>query len=243
MVEVEWMEQWVAQNPEGDWIEFLIAKGASTRKFRLHCCASCRLVWDLLTYDHAREAVEVSERFADGLATEAEREAAEIALYRSERLGNNEEVSAPARLASIAALNAVWLDPRGNSDPAHGAHDVQGLVHRSLSSTEGWERRREAVDKSIIWLWGDIFGVLFGAARRVDSAWLSWNDGAVRKLAQTAYDDRQLPAGILDPSRLAVLADALEDAGCTDRAILVHLRRPGPHVRGCGPVDLLTGRS
>jgi hypothetical protein len=99
------------------------------------------------------------------------------------------------------------------------------------------------VDKSIIWLWGDIFGVLFGAARRVDSAWLSWNDGAVRKLAQTAYDDRQLPAGILDPSRLAVLADALEDAGCTDRAILDHLRGPGVHVRGCWCVDLLLGKS
>jgi hypothetical protein len=72
---------------------------------------------------------------------------------------------------------------------------------------------------------------------------VGWNGGFVCRLAQAAYDDRQLPDGALDPSRLAVLADALEDAGCTDRAILVHLRRPGPHVRGCGPVDLLTGRS
>jgi hypothetical protein len=39
------------------------------------------------------------------------------------------------------------------------------------------------------------------------------------------------------------LADALEDAGCTDAAILDHLRDPGPHVRGCFAVDLVRGKS
>src|SRR5262245_27543724 len=53
----------------------------------------------------------------------------------------------------------------------------------------------------------------------VDPAWLAWNDGVLCKLAQAAYD-RQLPAGTLDPSRLAVLADALEEAGCTDADLL-----------------------
>jgi hypothetical protein len=40
---------------------------------------------------------------------------------------------------------------------------------------------------------------------------------------------------------LPVLADALEDAGCTDAELLGHLRGPGPHVRGCWAVDLLLG--
>ena len=39
---------------------------------------------------------------------------------------------------------------------------------------------------------------------------------------------------------LAVLADALEDAGCTDAALLEHLRSAGPHVQGCFALDLLT---
>jgi hypothetical protein len=39
-----------------------------------------------------------------------------------------------------------------------------------------------------------------------------------------------------------VLADALEEAGCKDQAILDHLRQPGPHFRGCWPVDLLFAR-
>jgi hypothetical protein len=46
----------------------------------------------------------------------------------------------------------------------------------------------------------------------------------------------------LDTVRLAVLADALEEAGCADPDLLGHLRGPGPHVRGCWAVDLLLGK-
>ena len=48
-------------------------------------------------------------------------------------------------------------------------------------------------------------------------------------------------AAHLDPDRLAVLADALEEAGCENEDILQHLRGPGPHVRGCWVVDLVLG--
>ena len=46
----------------------------------------------------------------------------------------------------------------------------------------------------------------------------------------------------MKPERLAVLFDALEEAGCDDAEILNHLRSPGPHVRGCWAVDLLLGK-
>jgi hypothetical protein len=71
--------------------------------------------------------------------------------------------------------------------------------------------------------------------------WLHWNDGCVRKLAQAAYENRVMPAGTLDTAILAILADALEEAGCTEPLILGHLRGPGPHVRGCFVVDALLG--
>lgn len=48
--------------------------------------------------------------------------------------------------------------------------------------------------------------------------------------------------GTLDPARLAVLSDALEEAGCAEAALLTHLRSPGPHVRGCWALDLVLGR-
>jgi hypothetical protein len=65
----------------------------------------------------------------------------------------------------------------------------------------------------------------------------------VAGIATAAYEARILPSGELDTARLAVLADALEEAGCTDDTLLNHLHGPGPHVRGCWALDLLLGKS
>jgi hypothetical protein len=62
-------------------------------------------------------------------------------------------------------------------------------------------------------------------------------------IAQAAYEERDNASGHLDNARLAVLSDALEEAGCTDSDILSHLRSPGPHVRGCWALDLVLGKS
>lgn len=66
----------------------------------------------------------------------------------------------------------------------------------------------------------------------VEPAWLSANDGVVVMLARSIRDGRALDL-------LPILGDALEEAGCTDLAILVHCREPGPHARGCWVVDAL----
>jgi hypothetical protein len=68
-----------------------------------------------------------------------------------------------------------------------------------------------------------------------------WLTPAVLSLARAAYEQR-LPDGFLDPECLAVLSDALEEAGCEEAAILEHLRSPGPHALGCFCVDLLLGK-
>src|SRR5439155_8378323 len=84
----------------------------------------------------------------------------------------------------------------------------------------------------------DIFGNPF---RHIEfaSAWLT---PTVTQLAQAAYDVRILPSGQLDRAHLAILADALLDAGCHNDDILAHCRGPGPHVRGCWVIDLLLGK-
>jgi len=74
----------------------------------------------------------------------------------------------------------------------------------------------------------------------IHPAWLS---STVLSLAQAAYDNRILPGGTLDNARLAVLADALEDAGCDNADILNHSRRPGDHVRGCWVIDAILGKT
>jgi hypothetical protein len=70
-----------------------------------------------------------------------------------------------------------------------------------------------------------------------------WLTPTVSNLAQAAYEESLLPSGELDSERLAILGDALEDAGCAEPTILGHLRDPGPHVRGCFVLDLLLGKS
>jgi hypothetical protein len=70
---------------------------------------------------------------------------------------------------------------------------------------------------------------------------LAWNAGTVTQLARGVYVERLMPSGHLDPARLAVLADALEEAGAP-APLLEHLRSPGPHVRGCVAVDAVLGR-
>jgi hypothetical protein len=88
----------------------------------------------------------------------------------------------------------------------------------------------------------DIFGPLPFRAITLDPSWLTWAGGTIPRLARTIYEERDVPSGHVDAARLAVLADALEEAGCDDAAFLAHLRGPGPHVRGCFAVDLLSGR-
>jgi hypothetical protein len=57
----------------------------------------------------------------------------------------------------------------------------------------------------------------------------------VVKVAQAIYDERAF-------DRMSILADALEEAGCTDQDILAHCRSGGDHVRGCWVVDLVLGK-
>ena len=64
---------------------------------------------------------------------------------------------------------------------------------------------------------------------------VSWLTSDVLALAEGIYQERAFDG-------LPILADALQDAGCDNDAVLFHCRQPGEHVRGCWVVDLLTGR-
>jgi hypothetical protein len=68
----------------------------------------------------------------------------------------------------------------------------------------------------------------------VDPVLLAWDGGKVAKLAAAIYDERNWFA-------LPILADALEEAGCTTAELIAHLREPRRHVPGCWALDLLLG--
>lgn len=62
-----------------------------------------------------------------------------------------------------------------------------------------------------------------------------WRSETVLALARHMDEAREFSA-------MPILADALQDVGCEDAAILNHCRGPGPHVRGCRVVDLVLGK-
>ena len=89
---------------------------------------------------------------------------------------------------------------------------------------------------------GELLGDIFGNPFRPITLAADHRTPTVVSLAQAAYDERHLPSGELDLDRLAVLSDALEEAGASGE-LLDHFRSPGPHVRGCWAVDLVLGLS
>jgi hypothetical protein len=70
---------------------------------------------------------------------------------------------------------------------------------------------------------------------RFRASWRTWNGGVCLEIARGIYQERAF-------GQLPILADALEEAGCTDADILSHCRTRGEHVRGCWVVDLVLGK-
>jgi hypothetical protein len=84
----------------------------------------------------------------------------------------------------------------------------------------------------------EVFGNPFRPVNVPDT----WRTSDVRTVALATYQSPDPATGQLDLARLAVLADALEEAGCDDATLLAHLRSPGPHVPGCWVVDAILGK-
>ncbi len=216
-------DQWLATTDPQPMLDFLRGK-VSDRKLRLFAVACCRRAGALLEHDH--KTLATAEDYADGILGDED-----IMYAWWDACEANDEVR---RLQEIrdsipgAAFSVVWVNETGDLfDAAFSlCHAARLPFERTL----------------LVEVIRDIIGNPFRPARAVDPAWLAWQAGAVPRLARAGYEYRRLPEGTLDPARLAVLADAPEDAGCGDAELLGHLRGPGPHVRGCWAVDRVLGK-
>ncbi len=192
------------------------------RQWRLVACACVREDWDCAP-EAARAAIEAGEAYADRRIHRAElRRAKEVAHAVFEQLCQ------PSR-ACETARRAAWV-----ADPSH-VNALEQVIFQGVAS-EG--ERGLLVEARRCALIRDLFGNPFRPVA-LDPA---WRTPTVTALATAAYEERILPAGHLDRDRLAVLADALEDAGCTNIDILEHLRSEGPHARGCWLLDLVLNK-
>jgi hypothetical protein len=193
-------------------LQFL--RGQSTqRKLRLFLCACCRRLWARNTPRGVRQAIAVAEQYADGILSKE-------ALRAAER-----ETEALRRRLHLRDVSLACWALAPNAREAAEAMQGQPFSKR--------ERRSHAA------LLRDIVGNPLRPVK-ADPDWLTWGGGLIPRLARAAYGDR-IPTGTLDLARLLILADAAEEAGCTDAELLGHLRGEGPHVRGCFALDQLLG--
>src|SRR5262249_26431435 len=193
----------------------------SDRKLRLFACACCRTAWRLLQKP-CRRAVEVAEAFADEETTPAD-------LKRAQGLARELEIDPEPDKLWIAANSVIEAtDPNAQEAAENALLEILGLTGRGQTARAS----------RLASLPHDVFGNPFRAIA-LDR---SWRPATTISLAQAAYKERLRDGGHLDPARLLILADALEEAGCTNAAIPDHLREPGPHVRGCWAVDLVLAK-
>jgi len=196
---------------------------AGRRKLRLFGCGCCRLIWGRLSDPRLREAVEMAERFTEGLATKEELLARQQEAFR---LTWDTRASAYTPEGAAARTALQTTHDQAQSAARLIAADPVPLACEPGGAEVALERLRS--------LLRCVFGNPFRPTS-LDPVWLRWNGRAVVSLAQGVYEDRAF-------DRLPILADALEEAGCTDPDLLDHLRSPGPHVRGCWALDLILGK-
>jgi hypothetical protein len=240
MTEAEWL---TCTDPQ-KMLCLLQEKGrVSDRKVRLFLVASCYRIWDLLPHEHSREAARTVERYSDELASRDELKLAHrsahtacaeleqamwkaategFQLFDGPSPGTEEEIDAAIQneaLATKLAHASLLPTVAAESDPAFTGH--LPLL--------------DYADELVLADWAcflrDIFANPFRSVT-LDPCWLT--PQAV-VLAQAIYEERAF-------DRLRILADALEEAGCTNAGLLDHCRGPGPHVKGCWLVDLLLGK-
>ena len=199
---------------------------ASDRKLRLFAVACCRSVWPQLTNARSRNAVEVAERYADRLAAESERKAADAEADRALGECATDKLNWGAWAASWAVdadirRGARKLAARPNVLPGQPAAATQAALLREL------------------------FGNPFRPVPRSGDepkVWLAANGGHVVAVARKMYEE-----GDYSADAYAILRDALVDAGCDDDGILGHCqgaegRLPAAHPRGCWVVDWALGK-
>jgi hypothetical protein len=232
-------------------VQFLQGK-VSDRKLRLFACACSRRTWFLLRCKRSRTAIEVAELAADGKATierlrtiSLQVEATANYLCRLRSLNNSP--SGPreaARFVGAVLREGAWDAARnaalGSRDAvttnAYSRAAVNGVG--SLGRRVTWDQETRAqVD-----LLHDIFPAPCCHMASIDPIITTWHDGTVRRLAKVIYEERKLPEGTLDATQLAILADALLDAGFDNDELIQHCRSAGPHVRGCWAVDAVLGK-
>ncbi len=246
--------KWLASEEPQPLLEYIL--DSSQRKLRLLAASCCRRVWDILTDDRSRQAVEASERFADSRGAERKRMSKELTQIRR---GAKQAVSAateqPLELLGGGGTEAAAA-ARDTVEPVVALENLERILRStrearkwrawvSWQSTQG-EMVRRTRERAWAKLTAEVLKAesidqcrrlrdIFGNPFRPVPFSPSWRTSTAVALAAQMYESREFSA-------MPILGDALQDAGCDSADVLDHCRGEGPHVRGCWVVDLVLGK-
>jgi hypothetical protein len=181
------------------------------RKVMLFVVACLRRIWDGIEGEAFRRAAESVEDLAEG----------RVAFWAWWSMHAGIRGQRNRTRAQDAVVEAMFPKPRYAAVGVArcAAYVVAGETDRAARKAE---KRKQC----------HLLRDLFGSPFRPVTFHPSWRSNAVVALATAAYTDR-------DFTVMPVLADALEEAGCSDEQILTHCRSPGEHARGCFVLDLV----
>jgi hypothetical protein len=196
---------------------------ADRRRLWLYGCACCRSAWHLFEEDYWPAAVVIAaEQFADGHAKFTEVQRCDARLHIPTYYNRTQSVALAAR--SLAYTDVLVM--------ASGV--AQYCAQAAVGSSPPSEHHR--IIESTLSHAARLLRCIFGNPFRPVAFDPAWRTSDVLSLAKGIYDDRAF-------DRMPILADALQDAGCTND-ILSHCRDTQlPHARGCWVVDLVLGKA
>ncbi len=221
---------------EGEWLTCttpdpmlaLIAGQASDRKMRLFACACCRRVWQWMTDPASRQAVEVAELFADGLAPPTMLQNADVDAWGA-GLDPDGAATGPAGAASAAAAKAAGSAPASAAwSAAHAPALAAWKAAPPDAGYEAWGAARDAARALEQAAQAALLREIVGNPYHPPVA-ASWPTEVVA-LAQACYGGEE---------RRDELRTALTRAGQAELA--EHFGTPG-HPKGCWALDLILGR-
>ncbi|HYT88703.1 MAG TPA: hypothetical protein VEL76_08345 [Gemmataceae bacterium] len=240
--------EWLACADSEPMLKFLRDQ-ASERKLRLFALACCRRIDRLITDPRSRQALAFAEQYVEvGLARRKGRPAVVRAARRAwteayQQMFSFQERDARARCliasnaadAAAAVLNeephlaASYAAAFASFAVAWGAQVAAG-ANAYPDLQDAFKRPEQEQQARLLC---EVVGNPFRPPLAIPP---SWRAAGMVALATSIYAEARF-------EDLPVLADALEEAGCTDANLLGHLRGSGPHARGCWAVDQLLGKA
>jgi hypothetical protein len=230
-------QQWLASDDPREMLEYL-EEHPSDRKLRLFAVACCRRFWSHLAQDEvSRQAVEVAEQFAEGALTDRDCLGRASYAIRPERA--TDPVLRAVRDTARAAVE--WMAGYAATNACHEAFLLAGRAadaeaqERGASTAKARAAERDAMDAERERQVASI-RCIFGNPFRPVAVEASWRTSDVLLLARGIDEEQAF-------DRLPILADALQDAGCTNDDVLNHLRHGADHVPWCWALNLVLGKS